>query len=102
MMQCPSCNAELQKSDYEKLDLDMCPNCKGVWLAQNKLDAFIQLHIKYADFFPDDNHSLTPLSNPTNAIPLTLQACPQCSQPMKWFNYDLEANIHLYRCVQEE
>lgn len=98
-MQCPSCNAELQKSDYQKLSLDMCPNCSGVWLAQDKLEPFIQLHIKYADYLPDVKYSSDRNVGLADGIPQILQPCPQCNKPMKWYSYDLEANVHLYRCM---
>ena len=98
-MKCPSCNAELQKSDYEKLDLDMCPDCSGVWLSQDKLESFIKLHIKYFDYFPDIKHSTNQKTGFEKGVPEILQPCPQCNKPMKWYSYDLKANIHLYCCM---
>ena len=30
-MECPKCNADMGKITYEKIQVDRCTNCKGIW-----------------------------------------------------------------------
>ena len=37
-MLCPICSAELQPVDRQGVEVDLCPQCQGVWLARVELD----------------------------------------------------------------
>ncbi len=30
-MECPKCNSDMEKITYEKIQVDRCSNCKGIW-----------------------------------------------------------------------
>ena len=30
-MECPKCNSDMEKITYEKIEVDRCTNCKGIW-----------------------------------------------------------------------
>ena len=30
-MECPKCNSDMEKITYEKIQVDRCTNCKGIW-----------------------------------------------------------------------
>lgn len=40
-MQCPVDGAELKMSDRQGVEIDYCPQCRGVWLDRGELDKII-------------------------------------------------------------
>ncbi|OYT71819.1 MAG: hypothetical protein CFK49_02530 [Armatimonadetes bacterium JP3_11] len=45
-MKCPVCNIELQMTTRAGIEIDYCPNCRGVWLDRGELDKIIERHIQ--------------------------------------------------------
>ena len=42
-MQCPVCaNAQLVMSERQGIEIDYCPQCRGVWLDRGELDKIIE------------------------------------------------------------
>ncbi|HYP40099.1 MAG TPA: zf-TFIIB domain-containing protein [Chloroflexia bacterium] len=41
-MQCPNCNIELRMADRQGIEIDYCPQCRGVWLDRGELDKIIE------------------------------------------------------------
>ena len=41
-MNCPRCNTNLVMSDTHRLEIDYCPNCRGVWLDRGELEKIIE------------------------------------------------------------
>lgn len=41
-MQCPTCNVALVMSDRNGIEIDYCPQCRGVWLDRGELDKIIE------------------------------------------------------------
>lgn len=42
-MQCPVCkDAQLTMSNRENVEIDFCPQCRGVWLDRGELDKIIE------------------------------------------------------------
>lgn len=42
-MNCPSCkDTVLQMSERNGIEIDYCPNCRGVWLDRGELDKIIE------------------------------------------------------------
>ena len=41
-MQCPVCRVPLAMSDRQGLEIDYCPQCRGVWLDRGELDKIIE------------------------------------------------------------
>ena len=42
-MKCPTCvNTNLVMSDRQGVEIDYCPNCRGVWLDRGELDKIIE------------------------------------------------------------
>ena len=51
-MNCPKCNVPLVMSDRQGIEIDYCPDCRGVWLDRGELDKIIdrsvgQIHPNY-------------------------------------------------------
>lgn len=41
-MQCPVCKVALVMSDRNGIEIDYCPQCRGVWLDRGELDKIIE------------------------------------------------------------
>lgn len=41
-MNCPVCKVSLVMSDRSGVEIDYCPNCRGVWLDRGELDKIIE------------------------------------------------------------
>jgi uncharacterized protein len=41
-MLCPRCQVNLQMMDRQGIEVDYCPNCRGVWLDRGELDKVIE------------------------------------------------------------
>lgn len=41
-MICPRCNTNLAISNTQGIEIDYCPNCKGVWLDRGELEKIIE------------------------------------------------------------
>lgn len=41
-MKCPNCNASLVMSERSGVEIDYCPECRGVWLDRGELDKIIE------------------------------------------------------------
>jgi Zn-finger nucleic acid-binding protein len=79
-MNCPKCNADLVKKYYKgMIEVDSCPNCRGMWLDFNELDKLEDVT------FDDDAHkgSLVHFQSSTN------YPCPHCGSGLDEFQYRL-------------
>jgi Zn-finger nucleic acid-binding protein len=41
-MKCPICSVELQMMERQNIEIDYCPQCRGVWLDRGELDKLIE------------------------------------------------------------
>ena len=41
-MNCPVCKAELKTVDRQGIEIDACPQCRGVWLDRGELEKIIE------------------------------------------------------------
>ena len=41
-MNCPVCNVELRMADRQGIEIDYCPQCRGIWLDRGELDKIIE------------------------------------------------------------
>lgn len=53
-MKCPACNTMLLITERQGIEIDYCPDCRGVWLDRGELDKIIE---KSAGYYPSDNHN---------------------------------------------
>jgi len=52
-MKCPHCNeAVLVMSERQGVEIDYCPQCRGVWLDRGELDKLIEKSVAAAPPFP--------------------------------------------------
>ena len=41
-MLCPTCKIELKMADRTGVEIDYCPQCRGVWLDRGELDKIVE------------------------------------------------------------
>ncbi len=60
-MKCPKCNQTLVMSDRQGVEIDYCPDCRGVWLDRGELDKILErsggTQARPADLRRDDEYS---------------------------------------------
>ncbi len=57
-MDCPVCHIKLQMSERQGIEIDYCPQCRGIWLDRGELDKLIersQLEYCRHDSIPKDD-----------------------------------------------
>jgi Zn-finger nucleic acid-binding protein len=79
-MKCPTCDVELAPTKRDKIEMEVCPSCQGMWLTPPEL---AELEDEVFDFGDDEKGSLMLGSSATTF------KCPQCAAPMKSFQYRL-------------
>ena len=55
-MNCPKCNVLLVISDRQGIEIDYCPQCRGVWLDRGELDKIIERTNQAFDQYKDSRH----------------------------------------------
>ncbi len=45
-MKCPNCNVALPMADRNGIEIDYCPDCRGVWLDRGELDKIIERSVQ--------------------------------------------------------
>jgi uncharacterized protein len=48
-MNCPTCKVELKMADRQGVEIDYCPQCRGVWLDRGELDKIIERSAQTGD-----------------------------------------------------
>ncbi|GBE93768.1 zf-TFIIB domain-containing protein [Nostoc cycadae] len=41
-MKCPVCHIELRRADRQGVEIDYCPECRGIWLDRGELEKLIE------------------------------------------------------------
>ena len=58
-MKCPKCNVSLLMSDKQGIEIDYCPDCRGIWLDRGELDKIIERSVPQEqipnNYYPRDN-----------------------------------------------
>jgi Zn-finger nucleic acid-binding protein len=67
-MPCPVCKVPLVMSERQGVEIDYCPQCRGVWLDRGELDKIIERSV--------------PADQPAVSAPPPQQAQPQPSAPL--------------------
>ncbi len=53
-MQCPVCRVNLVMSERQGIEIDYCPQCRGVWLDRGELDKIIERSLPAAPARPQE------------------------------------------------
>ena len=54
-MKCPNCQTDLMISDRQGIEIDFCPQCRGVWLDRGELDKLTERGSRYGRDDDDDD-----------------------------------------------
>ena len=46
-MKCPNCNVNLVMTERNNVEIDYCPECRGIWLDRGELDKIIERSSQY-------------------------------------------------------
>ncbi|RUN74729.1 recombination protein RecR [Sphingomonas sp. TF3] len=49
---CPACQVNLLLADRQGIEIDYCPQCRGVWLDRGELDKIIERNAAYEGIVP--------------------------------------------------
>ncbi len=52
-MRCPVDETELRMTERQGIEIDYCPQCRGVWLDRGELDKMIERGSSYEDGFDE-------------------------------------------------
>lgn len=55
-MKCPTCNVSLVMTDRSGIEIDYCPECRGVWLDRGELDKIIERSAQTTNTRQQDNY----------------------------------------------
>jgi len=79
-MICPKCKSTLVKKSYKgMMEVDSCPNCRGMWLDFDELDRLEDVT------FDQDEHKGSLIHHKTE----TNYPCPHCDSNLREFQYRL-------------
>lgn len=67
-MPCPRCRVDLVMSDRQGVEIDYCPQCRGVWLDRGELDKIIERNAAFQGAPPPDP-AVTQAQPPIPAAP---------------------------------
>ena len=56
-MKCPNCNVNLLMTDRSGIEIDYCPECRGVWLDRGELDKIIERSSQDVKIVKQENYS---------------------------------------------
>jgi Zn-finger nucleic acid-binding protein len=90
-MNCPKCSAALTKKYYKgMMEVDYCPNCRGLWLDFHELDRLEDVAFDQDQYKGSLVHRECPVEC----------KCPVCEGPMQEFQYRLY-NLKLDFCPEK-
>ena len=99
-MKCPRCNSLLCSIEYDGVQIEVCPNCKGEWLDAGELQKIVQHHDEV--FSPEEIASLDAVNKQIFTAEKDDQDelnCPHCEGVrMEHFNYGDTSGIILDKC----
>ena len=89
-MNCPRCRTELKLQEYRGIQVDRCPECKGLWLDHPELD-------QLEDTVMDDDVAKGTMEYASRESDIS---CPTCGDLMTTFNYRAY-NLPIDYCPKE-
>ncbi len=105
-MLCPRClvnskEVNLENTVLEGIELDLCPECGGIWFDKQELASAISLdkqiitnlYDKLSDLKTNDDKNKDTLESKDYSL-----NCPRCNLPMNKYKYMYTSNIYIDSC----
>lgn len=97
-MICPTCKSSMIVVEHNKVELDYCPNCQGVWFDSGELELLLEsMSLESPNLF---------LSNILNSAeaksPEKKRRCPICNQKMKKTTIGQQPKILIDVCQRRD
>jgi len=97
-MICLTCKSQMIVVEYNKIELDYCHNCKGVWFDSGELELLLEsMCLENSNLF---------LSNVLHSAEAKTsekkRKCPACNQKMKQVTIGREPEVLIDACQQED
>lgn len=72
-MKCPQCQVPLVITDRQHIEIDFCPECRGVWLDRGELDKILERSQRHEpnrkyDVWPNDYVERKPFKKKRESI----------------------------------
>ena len=83
-MKCPVCQVATYVVEYAEIELDLCPECQGVWFDRGELELLL------------DQERVAPLIAATTSE--ALRNCPICTKKMKKVNIGPASRVLVDSC----
>ena len=91
-MKCPKCSTQLVQKYYKgSIEVDYCPNCRGIWLDFHELDRLEDMG------FDGDAYKGSLVHHPVT----TNYPCPVCAANLQEFQYRLY-DLKLDICAEQQ
>lgn len=79
IMKCPTDGADLRMSERNGIEIDYCPQCRGIWLDRGELDKILD---REAQYMADQQQRMAPpAAQPPVAPPGVVQPPPYGTPP---------------------
>jgi Zn-finger nucleic acid-binding protein len=79
---CPKCRLPLELKRKDDIEIDVCPNCSGLWLDRSEFDILTAESTVYREEKLEEPYSRPPLSDENAYVP-----CVRCGKLMVKKNY---------------
>ncbi len=97
-MICPACKNDMIVVEHNKIELDYCPECQGVWFDSGELELWLE-----SMSLEDKNQFLSNILNSPPAQSLEKKRkCPICRQKMKKVTTGKDHGALIDVCRQED
>ncbi len=87
-MKCPSCKSDMIILELNKVEIDYCPNCKGIWLDAGELELL---------YHNTNSKNVNELFRKSENNPELKIKCPVCKKKMDKVEFE-NTGIILDRC----
>lgn len=87
---CPDCGIPLEAETFERVQLDVCGECAGIWMDRGEI-------VRIRNLGADEMHRLEDLFKPKGGRITGDSSCPVCRKELEWFQY-LNGPVRLLRC----
>ena len=95
-MKCPVCKKLMIVVEYEKIELDHCVNCRGVWFDSGELELFFEAEKLNGSTLAPANI----LASPEAETSEKKRNCPICSKKMKKTYLGQEPKVLIDACLR--